>query len=333
MEPRRTPWPAEEVGVCVYGRHGAMRRVAETLREQGIAVRCLATQVPGDAPADPVEEALARAGLFEDPYRTGEALGLATLHLPRPHDAASAGQLRAAGVDVVLSLSAPILKPPFLDAFDGWTFNFHGSRTYRGRAGLSWNILHGLDRDAVVLHWIDRGVDTGAWIDEDGYGWDDTALPIDLMRAQRPCFERLTVRFAELLRGREIPRRPPPERPYLPALSTDRDGWVDWHWSAGQIERAARAFATPYGGASARLGRPGGTAEVPVRLGRCSVEASRGGGRHPLTVGAILGATPGGGVTVACGDGRLAVHTLTTGGEERPAAEVARVSMRFRGRP
>ena len=332
MEPRRIPWPAERIGVCVYGFHGTLGLVAETLLGQGITVSCLATQVAPDAPSGGVEKALSQAGLFEDPYRVGAALGLETVHLPNPHDATAALRLRDAGTNLVLSLSAPILKPEFLDAFDGWVFNFHGSRVFRGRAGLSWNILNGLDRDAVVLHWIDCGIDTGDWVDEDEYRWDELALPIDLMRAQRPSFVRLTERFAERLRQSEIPQRPPPQRLYLPALRTDRDGWIDWRWSAEHVARASRAFAAPYAGASTQLQRAGDRPLLELRLGRCEVARDAGRGLHPLAVGAVLRSSSGSSVVVACGEGAVRIHDVSVDGCECPAGDVARVSMRFRGR-
>lgn len=333
MGPRRVPGGAERIGVCVYGDHGAMVPVVEGLRQAGVVtVTCVASQrAPGNE-LGPVEAALAGEGLFEDPHRLGERLGVPVLHLPRPDDRA-ARRLRELGAEAVFSLSAPILPPDFLDAFHGRVFNFHGSRVYRGRAGLSWNILNGIESDAVVSHWIDAGIDTGDWIDEEAYGWADDALPVDLIRAQRPCFARLAKRLAERLRDGEVPRRPPPERPYLPGLRTDEDGWVDWRWTAGEIVRAARAFGFPYAGASATLESAGRTRARRVRLGRCEAVPRTGAGLHPLCAGAVLRSVPGGGAVVGCGDGAVRLRTVGVDGEDRPAGDVVRVGMRLSGRP
>jgi methionyl-tRNA formyltransferase len=211
--------------------------------------------------------------------------------------------------------------------------NFHGSKVFRGRAGLSWNLLNGLDGDSVVLHWIDVGIDTGAWIDEEPYRCYERAVPLDLFRAQIPSFVVLAERLAGQLRAGQIRCSPSgPGRPYLPALRTEQDGWIDWRWDAMSIDRVLHAFGPPYGGASTLLEPADRSEPRRVRVGRGSIETGMGETLHPLAAGAVLAGDPEGDAIVACGRGAVRLVSLRIEGEEVPAGRLARVGMRFRGR-
>lgn len=312
----------------LLGYSGFLEAIGGALVEAGAELACLATHAAETGEANPVEAAMAARGLHRPMAEIAAALGIPLLRLPDPNAEAAIASLKAAGADAVLSCSAPILRRPFIEAFEGRVFNFHGSRTYRGRAGWSWLILNDVRDDAVVLHWVDAGIDTGDWIAAAGFTIPAGAYPADVAAAQLPAFRELSLRLAGMLAEGVVSReRPAAPRPYLPSLSTERDGALDWSWEAAQIERCVRAFGWPYGGAAARLQHADRTTVSAVRIAR--VEPAAGPPMHPKTYGCVLGRRPGGGVEVACRGGSVSVLGLRRGAEEAPASDVVRLGMRF----
>ena len=67
---------------------------------------------------------------------------------------------------------------------------------------------------------------------------------------------------------------------YWPRLCTDIDGFIDWGWSALNIERFINAFDDPYQGATTFVGRN------KARLKKCSIN-NNDGIFHPFQSGII----------------------------------------------
>ncbi len=330
---RKIPWPRQDVCVCLIGYSGALFEVASVLAEGNVKIGTVVSHLRDAKPKEGIEGALAENGLFPSLREIAEKADAPFLYLPDPNAPDAIDQIREKGVNLVLSLSAPILKPAFIDAFDGWVFNFHGSHHYRGRAGLSWIILNGFSEDAVVLHWIDYGIDTGDVVAEAPYNWSDDAYPLDLFRAERPCIENLTRNFLAMLADGAIPKIPQnPSRPYFPSLITNEDGWIDWNWSPEEAKLAVRGFGWPYQGASALLENACRSERGRVQIGRCLVP--RGAlNTHPLANGCILASQKEGDIDVACGGGVLRIKTFRQGNDEIPAGNLARAGMRLRKGP
>lgn len=319
----------DDLRVAVVGFSGFMYDIVQALRECGLAIACVATQAEGPEPDSPENRALMRGGVFFPMQAVAEAAGAPLVRGDLRADETVA-RIKATGANLVISCSAPVLPPAFIRAFDGLTFNFHGSKVYRGRGGWSWMILNGRREDAVVLHWLEEGIDTGGAIAEAEVSWGDNAYPVDIAAAERDCFRRLIHAFAAQLRqGVVVSRHQPADRPYFPSLYTDRDGVLDWSWTPMMVERAVRAFGWPYAGPRALVEGSDRKTPVEVRIARARVIVADGCGHHPLTQGAILGRVRGGEVQVACGDGILAVESLRNGIDEIPAADLARLGGRF----
>ena len=200
----------------------------------------------------------------------------------------------------------------------------------RRRAGLSWLILNDdrLCEDAWVLHWIDAGIDTGAAIVEQPFTWPKTAYPIDIMSAQRASIPALIAGFKAAIATDTVASTPQANaRPYFPALKTEVDGKIDWHWTASEIERCVRAFGWPYSGATTTLVSPDRRTRRDIRLARVRIGTS--GAMHPLACGVVLAHSKDGSAEVACKDGSVIVDTVRDGAEDRPAGDVIRVGYRL----
>lgn len=201
-----------------------------------------------------------------------------------------------------------------LARFDGQLLDFMGIRLpqYRGGAHYSWQILRGNRIGASNIQLIDertvQGVsDSGIVIKSREYLFPVQArVPLDyyhFVETQDVAF--VADFFAELMEGREFQPRQLQEEftLHFPRLNTTRQGFIDWSWSTGDIERFICAFDEPYAGASTFLeGRR-------VRLRSCRVETNDGP-FHPFQAG-LIHKLSAGHVYVASLNGTLIVESLT----------------------
>ncbi len=329
---RRLPIPHGDLRFCVIGASSFLGAAVDALLQAGLKVVSIASQTVQDQLDGPIETYLATKGLHESLGVLVSRLRLPFIHTPDPNDAAAITAIKQTGANAAFSVSAPIIRSNFLEAFDGLVFNIHGSKRYRGRAGLSWLILNDdrLCEDAWVLHWIDAGIDTGAAIVEQPFTWPKTAYPIDIMSAQRASIPALIAGFRTAIFTGAVASRPQGNaRPYFPALKTDVDGKIDWHWTASEIERCVRAFGWPYAGARSVLVSPDRDRRRDIQLARVRIGPSQG--LHPLACGVVLAHSKNGSAEVACRDGSVLVETIRDGVGERPAGNVIRVGCRLTG--
>ncbi len=181
---RKLPIPHGDLRFCVIGASSFLGAAVDALLQAGLKVVSIASQSLLDQPDGPIETYLATKGLHESLGGIVGRLRLPFVHTSNPNDAAAIAAIKQTGANAVLSVSAPIIRTNFLEAFDSLVFNIHGSKRYRGRAGLSWLILND-DRsceDAWVLHWIDAGSRRGCDRRDSLSRWPTTAYPIDIIR-------------------------------------------------------------------------------------------------------------------------------------------------------
>jgi methionyl-tRNA formyltransferase len=125
--------------------------------------------------------------------------------------------------------------------------------------------------------------------------------------------EMIVAALDDIVAGRARAVSQPEEGVTYAAKITKADTRLDWSRSAVELERAVRAFR-PQPGASATL------AAEPVKIWRAHVVKDRG------APGKILSAVDA--LTVACGEGALAVTEL-----QRPGARRLSAADFLRGRP
>ena len=319
---------AEPYRLALLGYSGFLDTIVASLLRSGVRPTCLATHVDDSAAGGDIEVALAERNLHRPMAQIAGDAGIPFVQIGDPNSTNAIATIKDTGANAVLCCSAPVLRPMFLDAFDGRVFNFHGSQKYRGRAGWSWLILNGETNDAVVLHWVNAGIDTGDWIATASFSIPSQAYPIDIADRQRAAFEELASMLArQLIDGSVSRSAPASSRPYLPTLMTDRDGHLSWHDAAPEIVRIVFAFGWPYAGAQATLQASDRIAHSTLRIARA--EEASVPPMHTKTWGCVIGRTPGGSVDVACRGGAVRLLTIRDGQREMPASAHVRLGMRF----
>ncbi|QPF82310.1 hypothetical protein IC762_21355 [Bradyrhizobium genosp. L] len=327
---RTLPIAHGDLRFCVIGASSFLGAAVDALLQAGIAVVAIASQSAPDQPDGAIETLLATHGLHESLASIISRLRLPFIDASRPNDGETIAAIKQTTANAIFSVSAPIIRANFIEAFDGLVFNIHGSKRYRGRAGLSWLILNDdrLCEDSWVLHWIDAGIDTGAAIVEQPFTWSKIAYPIDIMSAQQSSIRLLIAGFSAAIATDSVVSWPQPHgRPYFPALKTELDGKIDWSWNASEIERCVRAFGWPYLGAKTVLVSPDRQTRREIHLARVRIGTSRN--LHPLAHGVVLAHGKNGVTEIACRDGSVLVDTVRDGAGERPANEVIRLGCRL----
>lgn len=168
------------------------------------------------------------------------------------------GESNDIGSAFSLSLGAAwIFKKDFIDKhLGGLLFNLHGSRLPQNRGGgaFSWQILTGNRFGFCTLHLVDDGVDTGDIVAYEEFIYPSACrTPADYMKQyNEKNFSFLTNLLSSLhTESGEFSLTAQPDylSTYWPRLNTAEQAWIDWAWSAYQLERFVCAFDDPYCGA------------------------------------------------------------------------------------
>jgi len=180
-----------------------------------------------------------------------------------------------------------VFQEPVLEAFGAGMINFNGVPVprYLGGAHYTWQIING-DRSAgCVLQEITMDVDRGPILRRDLFELPaHVRVPKDYFTANFEVGKQFLEAAIADMRA-DVPFVPldfgsvENDRLYYPRLQTAGNGWIDWSWSAQDIERFCCAFDTPYPG--------GGTymEATEVRLSSVRIEA---GSFHPFSGGLIV---------------------------------------------
>lgn len=159
-----------------------------------------------------------------------------------------------------ISLGSPfIFRQEHIAKFKGRLINGHGNRmpTYRGGGGFSWQILQGVELGYHVFHLVETGLDTGAIVFSDEFSFShNSRTPNDFRKEFTETEKKFFREFIDkVLAGEEFQQIDQQEyfSTYFPRLSTLHHGFIDWSWSALEIERFICAFDDPFAGASTFL--------------------------------------------------------------------------------
>ena len=227
-------------------------------------------------------------------------------------DAAGANDaLRAAAPDVIVVAAYGLILPPWLLALPRHgCLNIHASLLprWRGAAPIQRAIEAGDDVTGVTIMQMDAGLDTGPMLLAE-------TLEIGAAESAGALQARLAALGGELivqalgaLAKAPLVGRPQPEAGVTYAAKiTKAEATIDWRAPAAEIERRLRAFDPAPGARSVLAG------ETIV----CWRGVVAPGGGRPGEVVAV----DGGALTVACGEGRLALTELQRAGGRRMTAE------------
>lgn len=144
--------------------------------------------------------------------------------------------------------------------FNGRLLNLHEARLPigRGGGGISWKILSGDRLGASVLHLIAPKIDAGEIIMAQHYVYppDECRIPFDYYRYNEERSYDLICDFLTKARSGDSfysSKQPNYLSTYWPRLHTKTHAWIDWSWSAEELERFICAFDDPYNGAQTMI--------------------------------------------------------------------------------
>lgn len=235
--------------------------------------------------------------------------------------------VRREQVDLLLNVHALyVLTAEVVAAPRIGSFNLHPGPLprYAGLNAPSWAIFHGEQTHAVTVHWMDRGIDTGAiaYQSELAIEEDDTGLTLSAkcVRAGLPLLHDL-LQAASL---DTVPRTPQPDgvRRYY-GREVPHEGRLLWTESAMRVVNFVRAcdyapFPSPWGHPRAYLaGR-----ELAV------LKATRTGERTEAPAGTV-GRQVGSDVLVAARDEWVRLRRVQVGSSGFAAADVLREGEQF----
>ncbi len=219
--------------------------------------------------------------------------------------------LRAAAPEVIVVAAYGLILPPWLLALPRHgCLNVHASLLprWRGAAPIQRAIEAGDDITGVTIMQMDAGLDTGAMLlaETVAIAPDHTAGALQTELAA--LGGELVVRALGALVNGPLVGRPQPEVGVTYAHKiTKAEATIDWREQAATIERRLRAFDPA----------PGARSFLDSETITCWRGVVVPGGGQPGTIVAV----DGGAVTVACGEGRLALTELQRAGGRRMAAD------------
>lgn len=162
---------------------------------------------------------------------------------------------------LVLSYGAPwILSHNIIQqVFHHEVINLHGTHLPKQRGGtlFSWQILTGQKTGMCLAHRLTAGIDEGPVL-----AWEEFIYP---PHCRKPIdyiaeYENRTLAFVLNLINtwqgwdkQQNTHQPEYLSSYWPRLLAPVNGWVNFSWTATELERFILAFDEPYGGARCRL--------------------------------------------------------------------------------
>jgi methionyl-tRNA formyltransferase len=219
--------------------------------------------------------------------------------------------LRGVAPDVIVVAAYGLILPPWLLGLPRHgCLNVHASLLprWRGAAPIQRAIEAGDDVTGVTIMQMDAGLDTGAMLLAERLAIGTGSTAGTLQDELAALGGELVVQALSALARGPIVGRPQPEAGISYANKiTKAEATIDWREPAAKIERRLRAF-DPTPGARSVLG-----AET-ITCWRGVVVAGSGA---PGTIVAL----DGGAVTIACGEGCLALTELQRAGGRRMAAD------------
>jgi methionyl-tRNA formyltransferase len=140
--------------------------------------------------------------------------------------------------------------------------NVHGTRlpTNRGGGGFSWQIMMGNRFGFCLIHKVDAGVDTGPIIAYEEFIYPSNCrIPEDFEKVYNSKTIEFVKSFIQKVNFESVIFNETKQVEYLstywPRLKTELNGWINWHWTASEIERFICAFDEPYVGAHTFLNK------------------------------------------------------------------------------
>lgn len=255
---------------------------------------------------------------FEDADEEITGLGFPIFVADSLTDAMKIGNPALEG-DVALSFGAPWLFPAkWIEQWNGRAFNIHSRRLpeHRGAGDSSWLLMMKERRGRACIHELSVDVDAGPVVASQDFTYE-TPYTVASYREQERLHtaELLSRGLPEILKGNvsTVPQDADFSS-YWPRLNSDVHGWIDWSWTANDIDTFVQAFAPPLPGSSTYLRNE----RVRIQSSQLVSEAAF----HPFQSGLIFRIADSG-IFVAAQGGILRFNL------DSQMAPIARVGDRF----
>lgn len=269
-----------------------------------------ATQLQKIAGQQTVSEQLQHAGAQVKQVESSTQLGTHFTYEPQ-HPA------------LVFSYGAPwILSGKTINSvFNNQVINLHGTHLPKQRGGtlFSWQILTGQKTGMCLAHRLTAGIDEGPVM-----AWEEFIYPA---HCRKPAdyiteYETRTLHFVlQLISNwpgwdkQQNIQQPEYLSTYWPRLLAPVNGWLNFAWTATELERFILAFDEPYGGARCRLNGN----EVIIRD---AYAQQMDGGSHPFQHGLVY-RNNGRWINVAVQGGELLINQVLNNKGENIIADIA----------
>jgi methionyl-tRNA formyltransferase len=230
---------------------------------------------------------------------------------PNFKSAADIDAVREARPDALVVAAYGLLLPQaLLDVAPRGAWNIHASLLprWRGAAPIQRALLAGDAQTGISIMRMEAGLDTGPVLAQEEIpilGSDDAGTLHDKL-AQLGA--QMIVAALERVPGE--PRPQPREGVTYAAKITRADTTLDWMRPAVELERVVRAFRPS----------PGASTRDAVKVWRAHASEGRGAAGEILSIDSTI--------TVACGEGALAIEEL-----QRPGGKPVSAAEYLRGRP
>ena len=213
-----------------------------------------------------------------------------------------------------------ILKDEFLLSFDKKIINIHigDLPKYRGSSAMSWMILNNEIETAVVYHFIEKGIDTGAIIARYPFTIEEDSYPIDMYKKASEKIINTCPEVVNMFKKKTIITKKQNDlnATYFPRLKTVIDGKIDFNLSASEVKKIVRAFGWPYAGAF------GIFRKKKVHIARVKILPMENK-YHNYTNGLVISNNSiKGSVTIITGGEILEILTVREGNKEIPAIKL-----------
>ncbi|KAB2914722.1 MAG: hypothetical protein F9K23_13415 [Bacteroidetes bacterium] len=195
---------------------------------------------------------------FNDAVLAAKAESIISDDITTPEVVKALGDMNSS---VAISVGAPWIftKEYIKDVLKGNILNLHGTKLPKDRGGTiySWLIFMGHRTGMCLLHQLTDKIDRGVIVGYEEFIWSTAnRKPADYMKQYATENVAFLGTFFNKIKaeGLEINDAIIPEylSSYWPRLDARINGWVNWDWSAQEIERFVCAFDDPYAGARTR---------------------------------------------------------------------------------
>jgi len=191
---------------------------------------------------------------YADLEGVARQLGIPSILIERNiNDSESIASIQARHPDVILVMAwSQLLKADLLKMPSMGIIGRHNALLpqRRGRAPVSWALIHGLAETGVSLFWMDEGVDSGDLVAQRAVQIAPDDYPPQVLQKLNAATIELLKDVVPALAERRCPRIPQdhsratythPRRPDM--------GLIDWEKSAPRLYNFIRGLSHPYPGA------------------------------------------------------------------------------------